>query len=95
MARKKKIDKTSPEYIARSRAIFNLLRAVKGMEAKEIAKAAVYNDGTGRKKICQGTIYNLRRKDGTRFPRFQTMEAIARAAGLEYKLLRTNQPEDE
>ena len=84
----------TPDHVARSRAIFALLRAVKGLKAKEIAKGATYNDGTGKKKICLATIYNLRRVDGTRFPRFQTMEAIAHSAGYGYLLTRVNEEQE-
>lgn len=84
----------SPEHVARSRAIFALLRAVKGLKASEIAKGATYNDGTGRKQICLATIYNLRRVDGTRYPRFQTMEAVAHSAGYGYLLTRVNEPQE-
>jgi hypothetical protein len=73
----------------RDRAIFELLRAIKGRTAKEIAEKASYGKGCGN--VTQATIYNWRKaKNATRYPRHLTMVAVARAVGLEYKLLRTN-----
>jgi hypothetical protein len=85
-----KVDVNSPEHIARSRAIFALLRVIKGIKAKDVQEGAVYNDGTGKKNISLATVYNLRNK--TRYPRFQTMEAVAQSAGYAYRLSKTNSP---
>jgi len=79
----------TPEHVARSRAIFALLRVIKGVKNKDVAEKAVYNDGTGKKNICTATVYNLRKS--TRFPRYQTMEAVAHSAGYGYKLVKTNE----
>lgn len=74
----------------RDRAVFELLRAIKGLSAREVAEKASYGKGCGT--VTKATIYNWRKaKNGTRYPRHLTMVAVARAVGLEYKLLRTNE----
>jgi len=76
----------------RDRAVFELLRAIKGKTAREISERATYGRGLGN--VTKATIYNWRKTEGVRYPQHLTMVAVARAVGLEYKLLRTNTDED-
>jgi hypothetical protein len=89
---KKKVD-DGPRFPERDRAVHELLQALKSMSAKEIAEKASYGRGFG--KVSMGTIYKLRRVDGTRYPRHMTMVAMARATGMEYKLLKVNAPSQD
>ncbi len=76
----------------RDRAVFELLRAIRGKSAKEISERATYGKGLGN--VTKATIYNWRKSEGVRYPQHLTMVAVARAVGLEYKLLRTNEDKE-
>lgn len=62
----------------RDRDMFLVLRIIRGMSAKEVAKKA---------KLSTSTIYKWRRRvqdGGTRYPKHDSMARILRAAGYEF-----------
>ena len=68
----------------RDREVFELLRAVREKTNKEVAEKA---------GISPSTIANWRRpvqQGGTRRPQFYTMQRVARAAGMAFKLVPQN-----
>jgi hypothetical protein len=69
----------------RDRAVFELLRAIKGLSSSEVAAKASYGKGYGN--VNPQTIRRLRyAKGGTRYPQHATMVAIAKSVGMTYKL---------
>lgn len=65
----------------RDRAIFEVLRAVRGVKAAHVARKCFVSASTiakWRKPVSAG---------GTRYPQHATLSAVARTAGLVYKLV--------
>lgn len=68
----------------RDRTIFEVLHAIKGMTAAEVARDTY---------VSASTIRNWRKANGTgtRYPQHHTLAAVARTQGLAFKLVRTNE----
>jgi len=68
----------------RDRMVFEVLHAIKGKSATEVARDTY---------VSPQTIRNWRKSggSGTRYPQHHTLAAVARTVGLEFKLVRTNQ----
>lgn len=67
----------------RDRAMFQVLRAIRGMKPSEVS---------ARSGISPATITNWRRpvaNGGTRYPQFWTLNQVAKSCGLEFKLVDT------
>lgn len=71
----------------RDRAIFEVLRAIKDMKTGQIAR---------RTYVAASTINNWR-NNKTKYPQHHTLAAVARVAGLEYRLvpIKSRSAEDE
>lgn len=68
----------------RDRTVFEVLHAIKGKTAAEVARETY---------VSASTIRNWRRPNetGTRYPQHCTLAAVARTQGLVFKLVRTNE----
>lgn len=65
----------------RDRALFAVLRAIRGKSNAEAAKGS----GVSAQTIAKWRLTVA--AGGTRFPQFYTMNAVARANGLEFRLV--------
>ena len=73
----------------RDRMVFDVLRAIRGQSPKEVA---------ARTWVSPSTIRKWRlplESGGVRYPRHATLAAVARTAGLEFRLIRVNRMDDE
>lgn len=73
-----------PHKPERDRAIHEVLVAIKGIPATQIA---------AKTWVSHSTISRWRNGQ-TRYPSHTTLEAVARTVGLEFKLVRSNMPFD-
>lgn len=71
----------APSRPDRDRMVFEVLRAIKGKSAAEVARKTY---------VSPQTIRNWRKVNGTRYPQAHTMAAVARVVGLELRLVRSN-----
>ncbi len=72
---------SKPSDVSRDREVFQLLRAIYGQKNKDVARRAGSSPSTiakWRKPVRDG---------GVRRPQFYTMQRVARAAGLQFKLM--------
>lgn len=78
-----------PHRPERDRMLFEVLHALKGLSPKEVAAKTWVSPQTIRKwrmPLDRG---------GVRYPRHTTLAAVARTAGLEFRLVRVNRMSDE
>lgn len=78
-----------PQRPERDRMIFDVLRAIKDQSPREIARQTWVSPQTVRKWRLPLD------KGGVRYPRHATLAAVARTAGLEFRLIRVNRMDDE
>lgn len=78
MKRRRKFINTCPEY---TRATFEVLHAIRDMTPAEVASKCY---------VSASTIYKWRKgwkNGGTKYPQHHTLMAVARVAGLKFKLV--------
>lgn len=72
----------------RDRAVFAVLRSIRGVKPAEVA---------ARSGVSEATIRNWRRPvadGGTRYPQFWTLNQVAKSFGMEFKLVERSDSAD-